>query len=120
MNAKNILWINAYKNIITPENRKAICSALRSNTTLKGICYGNIGDDLIGELAEVLKVNKTIEKLTFLDHCMGTKGMIALSEVLIVNKHLRELECSGHRPSYSEQFIAALKINKSLTTICNY
>jgi hypothetical protein len=84
-----------------------IMQALRGNTTVTEIDLSRNNFDLAAlELAEILKTNTTVKKLNLKNNDMHDKATIAISEMLMCNSTLTELDLTCTFAGKDTKYIA--------------
>ena len=96
-----------------------IFEALATNSTVTELKLAhNSSDEAVGELAEVLKTNRSITRVDISSNDIHDKGISALGEMLKANSTLRELDhannfCRGE----TRDLAAGLAANRGLTKL---
>ncbi|MGB6977541.1 MAG: hypothetical protein WBE18_08850 [Gammaproteobacteria bacterium] len=94
---------------VTGENIKSICEALNENSSLLNIQLNNyfcsqdapvnrltIGDDGAKAIAELLKVNSSLQEFNISYNNIGNEGAIALAEAIERNSSLKTVDLRGN------------------------
>jgi hypothetical protein len=83
------------------------------------LSYNNINADGAGILADVLKVNRSLQYLRLNDNNISTNGATKIADALKENECLVELELANNNIGCDEtmKIAVALEVNKTLTTL---
>lgn len=75
-----------------------ICKTIRNNDMLEFLCFDNtiLGDDACFYLAETLKTNKFIKKLSLRNTKISSKAVSCISLVIAENVHVTTLSLQGN------------------------
>ena len=99
----------------------ALADALRGNTTLIKLTFVGyqIGDEGATAIADALQVNTTLTELNLFGNYIGDEGALALADALKVNKTLTGLDlgCNFIGDEGAKLIADALKINNTLTEL---
>ena len=114
------IWDKKIKN----EQIQALAQALKKNTSVTGIIFGNtnLGPEGAKHIAEALKQNTSVKGIYLDNNNLGPEGAKYIAEVLKENTSVTEISLTNNNlgPEGAKHIAEALKLNTSVKEIYLY